>query len=1722
VTQFADDWLAGDNFGIELRGPNLEFQRIFESSEHNELEPRLIIQYHLPQPSATPTVTPSKTPSPTATNTPTNTPVNTPTKTPTKTPTNTPSPSPTATNTPLKTPSPTPTATLKATASPSPTPGIEPDLPDLIITDLWQDAGAICLQIMNIGDVPNELANANLYRDGSLWDALDGPAGLRPAERWSGCFAREYSCTPLLDTFEAVVDEENAQPEKSDSNNRREERWACDQEPPQIVEGPVVEELGQDWAIISWITNEEADSKVQIGRIAGEYSRSAEDSALVQRHGLTLTGLQPATSYHGQVISADESGNRATSRTFRFRTLPLPDSQPPSITLLDPGLGRGLTQITAVAADNRAVSRVAFYLDSILLFTDFSPPYTTMLETWQWANGQHQLEARAFDQRGNEAIDTRTLTTDNLQDKTKPTVTITSPVKDDTLQGVVTIKALLKDDLGLEKAAFYVDGVNVYALNLNGEKEKQWTFTWDSKTVQDGDRRLGIQLFDSDGKEGVATVDVTVSNPPPPRPLFKLKSHTATRFGNRMAILLIVENVGSAAAKDLDISDWMTGFIPQGNQSGSVVYDTYWRVPDFSMEIAFDGEAKPGDTLIFAFTAIPTLEYPDQPNAAIGEPLTLDYEDAGGMKYNQKFQAAITKTTGGVLLSEARTAAIASANYLVISNPQRLLQNFWLKSFDIMDTMGRLALERNGVVGLVTSNNVVIVDALITPSGSNYYYDILIRENWAKQMHPSYRKPLGGYVLLVGETEILPSYNATGFAHGATAPESDHFYSDAGGDGRPELIVSRVVGDKPETLIATMENAISQVNGEPGHDFKFNSALLISGPPAGSFVSDINSTANILKPKLSTVDVFHADSYFQAATFLPRNAANNVIPHAADDGLAVGDVLGGAQEEIILAKSSTKTVHIFDRQAGTQTQFNAPAFNGVDQDYLAVGDVRGDNKAEIILADQDTNTITIYNSNGTSTQSTMILFNKAGLATGDVSGDAKDEIILGDPLLGLIWIGSGDPPVFTPIPFSFGKDDQLVTADFMDDGKDEIVVLDWSANKLVILDDTGKQLASKEFASSMENGQKKTWLDQIGKESRLASANFFSSAKEEILLAPAKIYLDRTFIYDYDSAKKEIHARGEIGFTFQAGFSLAAGQVYVQPGESWAREEMVVATNNNWIRILDTENFVNRLQPDLAAKMLGKDIILWSGHGNVDGWGGVLSSYSGLGFPLNFGGHHPVAFGISCLTGNYQAGAAEYRNFAETLLGSGAAVYIGATEESWGYTNREAALWLAKNWQKGQSIGEALTKLERYTWDTDPLGTAGMADDWRYWTWQYNLYGDPLFGAPLSTKALDHIEGSQSINDLPTTLEISVPDYEVVEDAFGTDLDDVRIPGGSLWLEQGMLRLPYQTAVVELPADVTVDEVALVHHGGFAEETGAHIPITQLDPPPCACSPQPHPGTGDGWFPDMPYEWQVLDGSAGERTLVIRLYPLQYNPQTAVVQFWSDFNFEIRYRELQGAIEGIILSDLNPEEEETLQAEVLVGSAGEAQDLVLEGALYETGSGALVGGLPLQDISQLQGTGALQIPLASAGLAPGSYTLRLRLYDGQDRLQGSQQADFQVGRADLTIEEIAASPRPLPPGADVVLGARIINSGSTAVGGALTLDLRGEEGELVASFSHPFSDLAPGERVSAEDVVDGSRIGTGRYRLVVTAVFAGQTRQEMLPLTEVEVNALYVPVVQRP
>jgi len=86
----------------------------------------------------------------------------------------------------------------------------------------------------------------------------------------------------------------------------------------------VTTDVDYEQATISWNTSEDCDSLVQYGE-SQFLGRTASDPLFDTTHAVTLTGLQPDTTYYYQVVSHDAAGNTAVKdnngNPFTFHTL---------------------------------------------------------------------------------------------------------------------------------------------------------------------------------------------------------------------------------------------------------------------------------------------------------------------------------------------------------------------------------------------------------------------------------------------------------------------------------------------------------------------------------------------------------------------------------------------------------------------------------------------------------------------------------------------------------------------------------------------------------------------------------------------------------------------------------------------------------------------------------------------------------------------------------------------------------------------------------------------------------------------------------------------------------------------------------------------------------------------------------------------------------------------------------------------------------------------------------------------------------------------------------------------------------------------------------------------------------------------------------------------------------------------------------------------------------
>jgi phosphodiesterase/alkaline phosphatase D-like protein len=121
-----------------------------------------------------------------------------------------------------------------------------------------------------------------------------------------------------------------------------------DTTPPTITSTPTVVATDTS-ATISWNTNENSDSYVEIGTEADKYGHVEGADGSISAHSYTIENLLPVTTYHIRTRSRDAAGNQGTSDDVSFTTLvkqDVTDHTPPEISVVNNNLVDGKVNIT--------------------------------------------------------------------------------------------------------------------------------------------------------------------------------------------------------------------------------------------------------------------------------------------------------------------------------------------------------------------------------------------------------------------------------------------------------------------------------------------------------------------------------------------------------------------------------------------------------------------------------------------------------------------------------------------------------------------------------------------------------------------------------------------------------------------------------------------------------------------------------------------------------------------------------------------------------------------------------------------------------------------------------------------------------------------------------------------------------------------------------------------------------------------------------------------------------------------------------------------------------------------------------------------------------------------------------------------------------------------------------------------------------------------------------
>jgi len=561
--------------------------------------------------------------------------------------------------------------------------------------------------------------------------------------------------------------------------------------------------------------------------------------------------------------------------------------------------------------------------------------------------------------------------------------------------------------------------------------------------------------------------------------------------------------------------------------------------------------------------------------------------------------------------------------------------------------------------------------------------------------------------------------------------------------------------------------------------------------------------------------------------------------------------------------------------------------------------------------------------------------------------------------------------------------------------------------------------------------------------------------------------------------------------------------------------------------------------PEFRNLALGKDVIGFMGHGGPDAWAPSLHTgdlpgdpFAGPPIPaVDFGDTNPFIFSLACLTGSYEDhvvnagplpcipfGGGDY-NIAEGFFDRGVGIFVGSTEVSSIQINSIAGKDFFETWwQADTNIGAALTLLKRDYWGID-----------RYrdlWVTEYNLYGDPKYGiAPPPGAAYGSMP--TTFQAAPSSLDIVVPDYQVTTTPEGWD--DVEIPGGDLWLEPGGYRTPYWSVSVDYPKGQRIQDVSLIDRSGLVTATGLTIPTTTNDIACMACS-----GVSANavlvtdsdqlrdWFPDPeePYRWTITENPDGSTTLRVFLYPFYYSPLTTDVEFYKNYSFEIDVITTTVQIARLATDKAAYVQDENMHVDLWLENTGDAQDVIVSAVVEAEGSGEVVDGLLLRELSDLAGQATFALDWDSTGFEAGYYTVEAEIQDAEGQLLDRVTRRFRLGIVAGQVTALTATPEIFDPGDRIDLTLVFSNTGTVPITGTAVIQVQDGGGEIVQAFNHAIGGLDPGQAVSLEEGWDTSGAAEGSYRILGYVLYDAKATQPVVATVRARAR-IYLPVIMR-
>ena len=185
-------------------------------------------------------------------------------------------------------------------------------------------------------------------------------------------------------------------------------------------------------------------------------------------------------NYVISIIAYDEVGNEGPSTAITVH-LDNYDNINPSGLIMYPYAGQiisGQQTISILADDNAGIDSVDFFINNVLVYSDFVEPYEYDWNTeFEFEDANHIIGSIVTDLAGNQfEIPSISVFVNNIpNDNVPPTISISNPVSGQTVSGTINFTVNVDDNVGIAQVEFFIDG---YSLGV--VTEEPYSYLWDT------------------------------------------------------------------------------------------------------------------------------------------------------------------------------------------------------------------------------------------------------------------------------------------------------------------------------------------------------------------------------------------------------------------------------------------------------------------------------------------------------------------------------------------------------------------------------------------------------------------------------------------------------------------------------------------------------------------------------------------------------------------------------------------------------------------------------------------------------------------------------------------------------------------------------------------------------------------------------------------------------------------------------------------------------------------------------------------------------------------------------------------------------------------------------------------------------------------------------------------------------------------------------------------